>query len=379
MDEIRPYSVSIDDRQLDDLKLRLALTRWPERETPTDWTQGVPLATAKSYADYWQNNYDWRRTEESINTHPNFVTSIDGMDIHFLHAVSPHKTAKPLILSHGWPGSVLEFMKVIQPLTHPEEHGLDVKDAFHVIAPSLPGFGFSGKPAQTGWGVEKIAASFASLMARLGYNRYLAQGGDWGSIITSTLGADDPEHCAGIHLNMPTIDFSSVDKSDLTEEERDGLAALNYYIEWDSGYSKQQSTRPQTIGYGLVDSPVGLMSWILEKFHAWTDCNGELENVLNKDEFLGNVMMYWLNAAGASSARIYWESFDNSRRPVVEVPTAISLFPKEIFRISERWAKQRYKHLVYWNKMDKGGHFAAFEQPALFADELRKAFRKMPL
>lgn len=379
MNEIKPHTIAIAAGQLDDLQKRLALTRWPERETPDDWTQGVPLAIAKEFADYWQTDYDWRKTEASLNAQPNFITQIDGLDIHFLHATSPHPKAKPLILSHGWPGSVLEFMKVILPLTNPEQQGGDAKDAFHVVAPSLPGFGFSGKPTQTGWNVEKIAASFAHLMARLGYDRYLAQGGDWGSTITSLLGTNDSEHCAGIHVNMPTVDFEAIDTKDLTEEEKSGIAALNYYRDWDSGYSKQQSTRPQTLGYGLVDSPVGLMSWIIEKFYAWTDCDGELANVLDKDELLGNVMLYWLNATGASSARIYWESFAKMQRSEVLVPSAISLFPKEIFRISERWAKQRYKNLVYWNKLDKGGHFAAFEQPQVFVNELRKAFAAMPL
>ena len=377
--EIKPHSIAIAQQELDDLKQRLALTRWPEKETPNDWTQGTPLAYAKALTDYWAHHYDWRQTETALNRYPHFITEIDGLDVHFLHATSAHKQAKPLILSHGWPGSVLEFMKVIDPLIAPTRHGGTEADAFHVVVPSLPGFGFSGKPDQSGWGVDKIAGAFAQLMARLGYDRYLAQGGDWGSMITSSLGAHDAEHCAGIHLNMPMVDFAQVDMTDLTEEEQSGVAALAFYRDWDSGYSKQQSTRPQTIGYGLVDSPVGLMSWIVEKFYAWTDSDGDPENVLSKDEMLGNVMIYWLNAAGASSARLYWESFGKNTMPDVNVPSAVSVFPKEIFRLSKRWAQMRYKNLVYWNKLDKGGHFAAFEQPECFVAELRQAFGKMPL
>lgn len=377
--DILPFHIQVKDDQLADLKARLAMTRWPERETPEDWSQGVPLVYMQELAAYWQNEYDWRVAEKQLNKLPQFTTQIDGLDIHFLHVQSPHKDARPLVMTHGWPGSILEFMKVIQPLTDPAKHGGQVADAVHLVLPSLPGFGFSGKPTTTGWGVEKIADAWAVLMQRLGYERYLAQGGDWGSMVTAAIGTRDPDHCAGIHMNMPIVDFSEVDMTDLTELEQSALAALNFYQEWDSGYSKQQSTRPQTIGYGLVDSPAGLLGWIIEKFHAWTDCQGHPENVLTKDELLNNVMLYWLSSSGASSARIYWESFNKTPIEEVQVPAGCSLFPKEIFKLSERWARARFKKLVYWDVLDKGGHFAAFEQPDLFIQELRKCFRKMPL
>lgn len=378
-DDILPFSIQIESAQLSGLKRKLEMVRWPDQETPDDWSQGTPLAYMQELVAYWQNEYDWHATEANLNALAQFTTRINDLDIHFLHIRSPHEEAKPLLITHGWPGSILEFLKVIEPLTQPLKHGGEAKDAVHLVAPSLPGFGFSGKPSAPGWGIEKIADTWALLMQRLGYKRYLAQGGDWGAMVTAAIGARDPDHCKGIHMNMPIVDFSKLDTTDMTEFEQSAMSALNFYQTWDSGYSKQQSTRPQTIGYGLVDSPVALLGWIIEKFYAWMDCQGHPENVLTKDELLGNVMLYWLNGSGASSARLYWESFNKTALEPVSVPAGCSIFPKEIFKLSERWAKTRFKQLVYWNVLDKGGHFAAFEQADLFVQELRQCFRKMPL
>jgi pimeloyl-ACP methyl ester carboxylesterase len=288
---------------------------------------------------------------------------------------SPHANALPLVITHGWPGSVVEFLKVIGPLTDPTAHGGEARDAFHVVCPTLPGYGFSDKPTRAGWGVQRIADAWASLMARLGYARYAAQGGDWGAMVTTCIGAQDPQHCAGIHLNMPIVAPDPATLNDLTPAEQSALAGMQHYQQWDSGYSKQQSTRPQTLGFGLVDSPAGQAAWILEKFWAWTDCNGHPENVLTRDELLDNVMLYWLPAAGASSARLYWESFGKPPFDPVTVPVGCSIFPKEIFRSSKRWAEKRFANLVYWNELERGGHFAAFEQPDAYVAEVRACFR----
>ena len=376
MSDIKPYTIAIDEQQLSDLKARLALTRWPDAETPDDWSQGIPLAYMKEVVDYWQADYDWRNVETVLNGYPQFTTELDGLEIHFLHIRSPEPNALPLIMTHGWPGSLVEFLKVIGPLTDPVAHGGEAKDAFHLVVPNLPGYGFSGKPTTPGWGVEKIGLEWGHLMARLGYDRYVAQGGDWGSMVTTMVGIQDPEHCAAIHTNMPVVGPDASTMDDLTPLEQSALAGLQHYQDWDSGYSKQQSTRPQTVGYGLVDSPAGQAAWILEKFWAWTDCNGHPENVLTRDELLDNVMFYWLNGAGASSARLYWESFGKAGDlGDVTVPTGISIFPKEIFRTSRRWAERRFKNIIYWNELETGGHFAAFEQPTTFVNEVRSAFR----
>jgi len=371
MTEITPFTIAATDAQLDDLKQRLANTRWPEAELVDDWTQGIPLAYVQDVCEYWANDYDWRAREALLNRFDHFRTELDGLAIHFIHQRSPHPNARPLLITHGWPGSVVEFHKVIEPLVDPVAFGGDASDAFHVIAPSLPGFGFSDKPTETGWTVEKIAETWGQRMARLGYSSYLAQGGDWGSAVTTAIGAIDAEHCAGIHLNMPWVRPDPATMGDPTDEETDGLTALKFYQDWDSGYSKQQSTRPQTVGYGLVDSPSGQAAWVLEKFYAWTDNNGSPEDVLTRDELLDNVMMYWLTETAASSARIYWESFGKGSSGTVGVPMGGSIFPKEIMRPSRRWAEQRFTNIVYWNRTTKGGHFAAFEQPELYLDEIR--------
>lgn len=373
-DDIRPFAIEVPEQQLDDLRARLKLTRLPEPETPGDWSQGVPLSYMREIQAYWETEYDWRRAEAALNAFDGFMNNIDGLDIHFLHVRSPVADAMPLVMTHGWPGSIVEFLKVIGPLTDPASHGGNAADAFHVVCPALPGYGFSGKPDRPGWGVEKIADAWAALMARLGYDRYVAQGGDWGSAVTTAIGVRDTAHCQAIHVNMVTARPDPIDDN-LSELEQRGLAGMKHYQDWDSGYSKQQSTRPQTLGYALVDSPIGQAAWILEKFWAWTDCDGHPEKALGRDEMLDNIMLYWLTASGASSARLYWESFGSFSAGEVQTPTGCSVFPKEIFVCSRRWAENRYKNIIYWNELDKGGHFAAFEQPELFVDELRNCFR----
>jgi len=374
-DDITPFRIDVPEADLEDLRERLRRTRWPEAETVDDWSQGIPLGYTRGLCEHWLERYDWRAAEARLNRFPQFLVTLDDLDIHFVHARSPHPGALPLVMTHGWPGSIVEFQKVIEPLTDPVAFGGDAADAFHVVCPSLPGYGFSGKPGRTGWGSGATADAWDQLMTRLGYRRYAAQGGDWGAQVTTALGMRHPEHLAGIHLNM-VIAFP--DPSDeLTERERAAMASFSYYDRWDSGYSKEQSTRPQTVGYGLVDSPAGLCAWIMEKFWAWTDCDGDPANVLTFDEMLDNVMLYWVTGAGASSARFYWESFNQPFLGPVHVPAGCSIFPREIFRPSRRWAERQFPKLHYWNELDKGGHFAAFEQPETFVSEVRASFRPL--
>jgi pimeloyl-ACP methyl ester carboxylesterase len=373
---IEPFTIDIAQAELDDLTERLRRTRWAEAETVDDWSQGIPAAYLQEVVGYWIDGYDWRLTEKRLNAFPQFRTEIDGLGIHFLHVRSPHADAVPLIMTHGWPGSIVEFHKVIGPLTDPTAHGGDAADAFHVVCPSLPGYGFSDKPTATGWNVERIGRAWAELMPRLGYERYAAQGGDWGSMVTSSIGVHDAEHLIGIHLNMPLAVPAPSDPP--TEREQQALDAFTRYTTQEAGYSTQQSTRPQTLGYALVDSPTGQAAWILEKFWAWTDCDGHPENVLTRDELLDNVMLYWLPGTGASSARLYWESFSNvDLFSPITVPVGCSIFPKEILRMTREWGEGRFSDLRYWNELDQGGHFAAFEQPQAFVDELRACFRLM--
>jgi len=376
-DTITPYRIEIPESTLDDLRQRLANTRWPDPETTDDWSQGIPLAYMQEVVRYWASKYDWRRCEARLNRFDSFKTTLDGLGIHFLHVRSPQEDALPLVMTHGWPGSIVEFLEVIEPLADPVAHGGNAGDAFHVICPSLPGYGFSDKPAETGWGTGRIARAWAELMKRLGYDRYVAQGGDWGALVTTEIALADPEQCAGIHLNMPIVAPDPETMNDLAPQEKAALESMQHYQDWDSGYSKEQSTRPQTVGYGLVDSPSGQAAWILEKFWAWTDCDGHPENVLTRDALLDNVMFYWLPAAAASSARLYWESFNKINFEPIGIPVGCSIFPKEIFRCSRRWAEKRFAKLVYWNELDKGGHFAAFEQPDAFVNELRTCFRQV--
>ena len=379
MTEITPYPIEIPDSALGDLKARLALTRFPEAETVDDWSQGLPLSYAQELAAYWASDYDWRKCEDKLNAFGSFKTEINGLDIQFLHVRSKHENAKPLILTHGWPGSIVEFFKAIPALTDPTAHGGTEDDAFHLVIPSMPGYGFSEKPTEPGWTVDKIADAWAQLMARLGYDAYLAQGGDWGSAVSIALGKADPDHCKAVHVNMVVVPPDQETFADLTDYEKQTLADAGNHQEWGTGYSKQQSTRPQTLGYGLVDSPMGQASWIIEKFWQWTDCDGHPENTVSRDELLDNVMLYWLTAAGASSARLYWESFRNFAAGGIDFPIGCSLFPKEIFRPSRRWADKVWSNIIYWNELDKGGHFAAMEQPELFVSELRACFGQVAL
>jgi pimeloyl-ACP methyl ester carboxylesterase len=375
-DEITPFRIDIPDADVDDLHQRLRQTRWPDPETVDGWSQGIPLAYVRELCEYWLERYDWRASEARLNRFPQFRTEIDGAGIHFVHARSPEDGALPLVITHGWPGSIVEFHKVIQPLTDPVAFGGHARDAFHVVCPSLPGYGFSGRPGRPGWDTARIAAAWDQLMARLGYPRYAAQGGDWGAQVTTALGMNHPEHLAGIHLNMP-IAFPPPGATDLTEREQAALATISHYNMWESGYFKEQSTRPQTVGYGLADSPAGLCAWIVEKFWAWTDSDGDPANVLTRGEMLDNVMLYWLPATGASSARLYWENNGKGFLGPVTVPVGCSIFPKEIFRPSRRWADTQLTNVHYWNELDKGGHFAAFEQPEAFVSEVRACFRSL--
>jgi pimeloyl-ACP methyl ester carboxylesterase len=365
MGQTNPFRIAVPDDDLNDLRTRLVQTRWPEAECVDDWSQGIPLSYTRELADYWANQYDWRAREAALNRFDHYTTEIDGLDIHFIHQRSPRDDAFPLLITHGWPGSIVEFHKVIEPLT---------AAGFDVVCPSLPGYGFSGKPVGTGWGVEKIAAAWETLMGRLGYERYGAQGGDWGAAVTTQIGRNGGR-CAAIHLNMP-LGAPPGPLDNPTDEEKEALARGGYYRKWDNAYAKQQSTRPQTIGYALVDSPVGQLAWIVEKFWSWTDCDGHPENVLTRDELLDNVMLYWTTASAASSARLYWESFrvfGGGERNRVELPTGVASFPKEILGAPRSWCEAGY-NITHWRTMPRGGHFAAFEQPELFVDDVSTFF-----
>jgi epoxide hydrolase len=375
-----PFELRISDAQLADLQRRLRDTRWPERETVDDWSQGIPLAYLRDLVDYWATQYDWRAREALINRFPQFRALVGDLRVHFYHVRSHHAHAVPVLLTHGWPGSVVEFLKVIDPLTTPEAHGGDARDAFHVVCPSLPGYGFSDKPRAPGCGVTRIAALWDELMQRLGYASYFAQGGDWGAAVTTEIAVQNLGHCRGIHLNMPIARPPPEPAQNPTPAEQRAYAAIKSYAQSESGYAAQQSTRPQTLGYGLVDSPVSQCAWIVEKFRTWTDCDGTPENAISRDELLDNVMMYWLPGTGASSARLYWESFRPSFASAlaeVKLPTGCSQFAKELSLPPRAWVERRYTNLVYWNEVPRGGHFAAFEQPAAFVHELRACFGLM--
>jgi pimeloyl-ACP methyl ester carboxylesterase len=377
--EIVPFRVDAPEAELTDLRRRLQQTRWPEPELVPDWSQGVPLAYLRDLCGYWADGYDWRATESRLNALPQFQTVIDGLNIVFWHVRSSRKDALPLIMTHGWPGSIVEFSKVIGPLSDP---GRDGADAFHIVCPSLPGYGFSAKPGQTGWGVERIARAWAELMSRLGYRRYGAVGSDWGTSVSASLGQQDRAHVVGLHLIPPLAGPDPATLGDLTDAERAALDSLRHSAEWDSGYSAEHATRPQTIGYGLVDSPAALAAWIIEKFWSWADHDGDLSIVLSRDELLDNLMLYWLPGTGASSARLYWESIrqvnewiSGAAVDTVDVPVGCSIFPRELQRPSRRWAEKRFTDIRYWNEPARGGHFAAFEQPELFTAEVRSFFR----
>ncbi len=376
-----PFRIDIPDAALADLRERLARTRFPDEIPGAGWDYGTDLGYLRELVDYWRDGYEWRATEKRLNALDHATTEVDGARIHFVHARSPEPGALPLIVTHGWPGSIVEFLEVIGPLSDPRAHGGDPADAFDVVCPSIPGYAFSGPTRDRGWDPLRIAQAFAALMAGLGYDRYGVQGGDWGSMISTQLALTDAAHVAGLHLNMViATPPEDEDYQNLTEAEQRGLADMASYMEHDSGYAKIQQTRPQTIGYALEDSPAGLAAWIVEKFRGWSDCDGDVERSFTKDQLLDNVMLYWLTGTAHSSARLYYEATKAGRfgpqGARVEVPTGCAIYPREIVRPPRRWAEHCY-NLVQWAEMPRGGHFAAFEQPELFVDDVRSFFRKV--
>jgi pimeloyl-ACP methyl ester carboxylesterase len=387
---IRPFRVEFSDAELTDLRNRIIATRWPERETVNDDTQGVQLATMQKLATYWANEYDWRKVEARLNSYPNFITEIDGLDIHFIHVRSKHENALPLIVTHGWPGSIIEQLKIIDPLTNPTAHGGSASDAFDLVIPSLPGYGFSGKPSTTGWDPPRIARAWTVLMKRLGYTRFGAQGGDWGAMVADVMGTQAPPELLGIHLNWPFTVPPDIDKalqtgkpmpSDLSADERRACEQLEFFYKHGVGYALEMANRPQTL-YGIGDSPVGLAAWILDHDARSYELiarvfDGQREG-LTRDDVLDNVTLYWLTNTTVSSARIYWENkFAFFAPKHVDIPVAVSAFPDEVVQTPRSWAEQAYPKLIYYNKLDKGGHFAAWEQPQLFSEEIRAAFRSL--
>ncbi|WP_031248731.1 epoxide hydrolase [Mesorhizobium sp. LNHC229A00] len=385
---VRPFRVDIPEEAVVDLRRRLATARWPMRETVANRSQGVQLAKLQDLLRYWMTDYDWRKVEAKLNALPMFTTEIEGIAIHFIHVRSRHENAMPMIMTHGWPGSILEFMKVIGPLTDPTAHGGAAGDAFHLVVPSIPGFGFSGKPTETGWGSDHIGRAWGVLMGRLGYDRYVSQGGDCGSVISHRMALQKVPGLIGIHVNMPgtvpkeiaaILTAGGPAPSDLTEKESAAFDALDTFYEDSSGYAAMMVTRPQTIGYSLVDSPVGLAAWIYEKLAQWTYSGGEPERVLSKDEMLDDISLYWLTESGASAAQIYWEDHSNNFNAVdiADLPVAVTVFPGEIYCAPRSWAERCYHNLIYFHEADNGGHFAAWEQPRLFTEEVRAAFRSL--
>jgi epoxide hydrolase len=384
---IEPFEIHVPQADLDDLRARLDRTRWPERETVSDGRQGPPLKKLQALVEYWKDGYDWRRTEEFLNQAGQYRTTIDGLGIHFLHIRSAEPGAMPLLLTHGWPGSILEFRELIGPLTDPVAHGGNAGDAFHLVIPSLPGFGFSDKPENTGaegtgWGVGRIADAWIELMSRLGYEKWVAQGGDWGSAVTETIAWKAPAGLAGVHFNMSLVFPTPEEVAEATPEEQEMIAGAVRYDAELSAYAKQQSTRPQTIGYALTDSPAGLAAWIYYMFHGATDSDGDPESLLGLDVMLDDISLYWLTDSAASSARLYWEGAQEAASQSMPAgpnptPAGFSIFPKEALRTSRRWIEKRYATVLHYNQLEHGGHFAALEQPAALTDEIRSTFRSL--
>lgn len=377
MSDITPFEINIPEAELQDLRERLSRTRWPEPELVGQWRQGVPIAKLRALCEYWREQYDWRRCEVMLNGWDPQRTVIEGLGIAFHHIRSPEAEALPVIMTHGWPGSTIEFNKVVGPLTDPVAHGGGREDALHLVLPHLPGYGFSEKPTEAGWGVPRIADAWIELMRRLGYDSgWCAQGGDWGGTVTLAIAAKAPAGCVGCHFNIGFVSPTpeQIANSDLKEQAI--LDRLRLFNKDQFGYAKEQSTRPQTIGYSLADSPVGQAPWIYEKFWEWTDNHGNPESIFTLDELLDNITLYWLTNSGASSARLYWESLGKYETSPISLPTAFSIFPNEVVRTSRRWAESQYKNIVYFNDaIAHGGHFAAFEQPATFIDEVRTSFK----
>ncbi|CAN5374819.1 epoxide hydrolase [soil metagenome] len=374
---IRPFTVAIPDAEIEDLKQRLARTRWPNPETVADWSQGVRLENAQSLIEYWQRGYDWRRFESELNRHPQFLTEIDGLDIHFIHVRSANPNAMPLILTHGWPGSIVEFLKLIGPLTDPVAFGGNIEDSFDVVIPSLPGFGFSGKPTETGWDVSRIAGAWVQLMSRLGYERWAAQGGDWGSVVTTALGAMQPEGLLGIHLNTQYA-FPAHIPETLSPEEQYAVDSLALYTGELGGSNHLQGTKPETVGIALADSPAGQAAWIYEKFQSKTDNDGLAEDALSTDDMLDAISLYWFTNSAASSGRIYWENRSGSLAgPKLTLPVAVTVFPRDIPLLPRTWIEDTYSNLIHYGEAEKGGHFAALEQPEILVSEIRAGLRSL--
>ena len=384
---IRPFRVEIPEDALTDLRRRIAATRWPGKETVANQSQGVQLARLQALVRYWGTDYDWRKVEAKLNAQPLFVTEIDGLDIQFIHVRSKHDNALPLIMTHGWPGSILELMKVIGPLTDPTAHGGSAEDAFHLVVPSLPGFGFSGKPTATGWGSDHIARAWGELMARLGYKRFVSQGGDCGSVISHRMAMQAVPGLIGIHVNMPATVPAELQPllaqglpapAGLPDREKAAYDQLNDFYQNNTGYSAMMVTRPQTVGYALADSPVGQAAWMYDKIAQWTYSGGDPEKSLTRDEILDDISLYWLTDSATSAAQIYWEDHSNNFNAVdISLPAAVTIFPGEIYRAPRSWVERAYHTLIYFNEVDKGGHFAAWEEPQLLAAEVRAAFRSL--
>jgi epoxide hydrolase len=375
--DIGPFRIDVPQAELDDLKARLAQTRWPDQLPGVGWDYGIPLDYVQKLAGHWRTSYDWREHERTLNSFPQFTTTIDGQRVHFLHVRSPQPDAVPLIITHGWPGSIVEFINIIGPLTNPSAHGADPADAFHLVVPSIPGYGFSGPTQDRGWNVRRIAQAWQELMRRLGYDRYGAQGGDWGSAISRELGIIAGEHVIGVHLNMLSP-WVPQDATDLTDEERERAETIRRFRTTGAGYGAIQSTRPQTVAYGLTDSPAGQLAWITEKFGEWTD-DGLPDEAVNRDQLLTNVSVYWLTKTAGSSARLYYEAARSGTwgpPPVSTAPTGLAVFPREIARPIRRFAEQS-NNIVRWTEFDRGGHFAAMEVPDLLVDDIRAFFRQL--
>ncbi len=389
---IRPFRANIPDEALADLRRRIAATRWPDSETVADQSQGVQLAKIQPLVRYWGTDYDWRNAEAKFNGLPQFITEIDGLDIQFAHIRSKHPNAMPLIMTHGWPGSIFELLKVVGPLTDPTAHGGRMEDAFHLVLPTYPGYGFSGKPARGNeWGPPRVARAWDELMRRLGYARYVAQGGDWGAIISEVMAAQAPAGLLGVHTNMPgTVPPDIVKRvrnrepvpADFSAAEKAAYASLDVFYNQGFGYAEMMNTRPQTLGYALADSPAGLAAFFYEKFATWTYSGGQPEKVLTRDEMLDDISLYWLTNTETSSSRSYWDAAQLgggpfTARDIPKTPVAVTVFPGEIYQAPKSWAERNYHNLVYFNVVDKGGHFAAWEEPELFASEIRAAFKSL--
>lgn len=388
---IRPFRLKVPDAVLSDMRRRIAMTRWPEPENVKDHSQGVQIEKLRPLVAYWGGAYDWRKIEAKFNALPQFITEIDGLDIQFMHIRSKHANAMPLIMTHGWPGSPLELLKTIGPLTDPTAHGGKAEDAFHLVMPTYPGYGFSGKPTDLSWGPDHVARAWDVLMRRLGYDKYVSQGGDWGAIISEIMAVQAPPGLLGIHINMPgtvppdvlrLIRNRDPAPASFSEAEKTAFKGLEYFYRKGFGYAEMMNTRPQTLGYSLADSPVGLLAFLYDKFDEWTYSDHNVLKALTRDEILDDVTFYWVTNTGTSSSRSYWDAAQGGGGPfnafdIQKVPVAVTVFPGEIYRAPKAWGERSFKKLIYWNEVDRGGHFAAWEEPDLFSAELRAAFRPL--